>query len=178
MRGFIVHATLLMSLGFCLLVAPALADTLELSNGQTVQGKYLGGTDAKIDLFVAGRVQSYNITDVHRLTFGKPSEESSEHSPATPSALTLEPTPANADTPTFSPRASAATANSSAPAATSSPQAIQAGSTVVVRMIDSVDPSRNKAGDPFRASLEEAPVVNDTVVAPKGADVYGRLVNA
>jgi hypothetical protein len=178
MKTFFVHVSLLMTLAFCLAVAPALADTLELLNGQAVEGKYLGGTDAKIDILVAGHVQSYNITDVHTLTFGKPSGESNENNPATHPANTAGNGLESADTPTFSPPASADTANASAPAATRSPQTIEAGTTVVVRMIDSVDSSRNKAGDPFRASLEEALVVNDTVVAPKGADVYGHLVYA
>jgi hypothetical protein len=167
-----------MNLAFCWAVAPALADTLELANGQTVEGKYLGGTDAKIDFLVAGRVQGYNVTDVHTLTFGKSPAESTENNLATRPAVTPGDGPERADGPTFSTRASAGTANSSPVAATRSPQTVDVGTTVVVRMIDSVDSSRNKAGDPFRASLEEALVVNDTVVAPKGADVYGHLVYA
>ena len=178
MRSFFSYGSLLVILASCIAVAPALADTLELANGQAVEGKYLGGTDAKIDFLVAGRVQSYNLTDVHTLTFGKPLGESSENNPATHTAVTPGSGPANADTPTFSPRSSAALAGSSPIAATRSPQTVEAGTTVVVRMIDSVDSNRNKAGDPFRASLEEALVVNDTVVAPKGADVYGHLVYA
>jgi hypothetical protein len=178
MRRFISYGSLLVILASCFAVAPALADTLELLNGQTVDGKYLGGTDAKIDFLVAGRVQSYNVADVHTLTFGKPSGESSENNPATHTAMTPGDGPESTDTPTFSTRVSAGTANSSAPPATRTPQTIDAGSTVVVRMIDSVDSSRNKAGDTFRASLEEALVVNDTVVAPKGTDVFGHLVYA
>lgn len=42
-------------------------------------------------------------------------------------------------------------------------------------MIDSVDSSTNQIGDQFHASLESDLVVNGVVVAPKGADVYGKL---
>jgi hypothetical protein len=42
-------------------------------------------------------------------------------------------------------------------------------------MIDSVDSRTNKVGDTFQASLEEPLVAEGRVLAPKGADVYGRL---
>lgn len=45
-------------------------------------------------------------------------------------------------------------------------------------MIDSVDSDQNHVGDRFRASLEQDFVVDGVVVAPKGADVYGRLAEA
>jgi hypothetical protein len=45
-------------------------------------------------------------------------------------------------------------------------------------MIDSVDSSTNRIGDTFHASLENALVVGDTVLAPKGADAYGKLTQA
>src|SRR6266852_681242 len=43
---------------------------------------------------------------------------------------------------------------------------------------DIVDSSKNKVGDRFRASLEQDLMVGDTLVAPKGTDVYGRLAQA
>lgn len=45
-------------------------------------------------------------------------------------------------------------------------------------MIDGIDSSVNQVGDPFHASLENALVVGDRVLAPKGADTYGRLTQA
>jgi hypothetical protein len=45
-------------------------------------------------------------------------------------------------------------------------------------MIDGVDSSQNKIGDVFHASLESALVVGDRLVAPKGADAYGKLTQA
>jgi hypothetical protein len=49
---------------------------------------------------------------------------------------------------------------------------------LVVRMIDSVNSDVNKIGDRFNASLESDLAVNGTVIAPKGADVYGRLIQS
>jgi hypothetical protein len=45
-------------------------------------------------------------------------------------------------------------------------------------MIDGVDSSRNHVGDVFHASLETDLYVNNTLVAKKGTDIYGRLENA
>ena len=53
-----------------------------------------------------------------------------------------------------------------------------AGTHILVRMIDSVDSDKNNVGDRFRASLEQDFVVDGTLIAPKGADVYGRLAEA
>lgn len=62
--------------------------------------------------------------------------------------------------------------------ATTNAITIPAGTSLLVRMIDSIDSSKNKVGDSFHGSLESALVVGDTVVARKGADVYGKLTNA
>jgi hypothetical protein len=52
------------------------------------------------------------------------------------------------------------------------------GTRILVRTIDAVDSDRNQVGDKFQASLEQPVMVNDVVVIPKGADVYGRLTAA
>lgn len=56
--------------------------------------------------------------------------------------------------------------------------AIPAGQTLLVRMIDGVDSKRNNVGDIFHASLETDLLVGNTLVARRGTDVYGRLVEA
>jgi hypothetical protein len=55
---------------------------------------------------------------------------------------------------------------------------VPAGTSLLVRMIDTVDSSKNRIGDIFHASLEDPLVVGNTVLAPKGADVYGKLAQA
>lgn len=56
--------------------------------------------------------------------------------------------------------------------------AIPANSTITIRMIDSIDSSVNNPGEIFHASLDAPIVVGNEVVAPRGADVYVRLVSA
>jgi len=58
------------------------------------------------------------------------------------------------------------------------PVRIDAGTTVTIRMIDGIDSSVNQPGEIFHASLDAPLVVGNEVVAPKGTDVYVRLVSA
>jgi BON domain-containing protein len=58
------------------------------------------------------------------------------------------------------------------------PVQVDAGTTVTIRMIDGIDSSVNQPGEIFHASLDAPLVVGNEVVAPKGADVYVRLVSA
>ena len=55
---------------------------------------------------------------------------------------------------------------------------LPAGRAVSIRMIDSVDSSRNTAGQEFRASLAEPLRAHGRVVAPVGTDVLVRLSDA
>lgn len=55
---------------------------------------------------------------------------------------------------------------------------VPAGTRLLVRMIGSVNPTRDHVGKRFRASLESNLVVNGTVVARRGSNVYGRLAQA
>jgi hypothetical protein len=69
-------------------------------------------------------------------------------------------------------------ASSSPLAAPTSSVTIPAGTVVTVRMIDSIDSSRNHPGEEFHASLDSPVVVGDRVVFPKGSEATIRLVNA
>ncbi len=73
-----------------------------------------------------------------------------------------------------------ATAASAASAAAQSTKKIYvpAGTRILIRMIDSIDSTKQKTGDRFTASLETNLVVDNIVVAPRGATVYGRLTSA
>jgi len=63
--------------------------------------------------------------------------------------------------------------------ATPAPQSrkvtVPAGTRILVRMIDTIDSSKQKAGFRFRASLETNLDTDDRVVAPRGTIVYGLL---
>jgi hypothetical protein len=55
---------------------------------------------------------------------------------------------------------------------------VPAGTTILVRMLDTVDSSKNPPGSRFTATLETNLVVNGSVIVPQGNTVYGRLAQA
>ncbi len=74
-----------------------------------------------------------------------------------------------------------ATETASAPApAPPQPQSytIPAGTVVTVRLVDSIDSSRNRAGEEFAATLDSPIVVDNQVIVPRNSDARVRLVQA
>jgi hypothetical protein len=66
-------------------------------------------------------------------------------------------------------------------AASAAPQnrvTVPAGTRVLVRMVDSIDTTKQKVGYRFTASLETNLQVGNRVVAPRGTTVYGQLESA
>jgi hypothetical protein len=67
------------------------------------------------------------------------------------------------------------------PGSPASPQKminVPAGTTILIRMLDTVDSSKNPPGSRFTATLETNLVVGSTVVVPKGNTVYGQLTES
>src|SRR5580704_4566040 len=164
----------------------AVADTLELKNGRVLQGRYLGGTQAVLRFEIRGEVQTFNVTDAVAITFTGNSGTASTPAPAsqppttqppadTATAVSSQQPIVSQDVPPPADRPSSVAPQAQDPAAQYGEITIPAGQSFLVRMIDSVDSSRNHVGDVFHASLETDLYINNTLVARKGTDVYGRL---
>jgi hypothetical protein len=147
------------------LAGAAAADTLELKDGRVLQGKFLGGTQAILRFQVDGDVQTFSTNDIVALTFtrgsSQPHQMSAPPSPAAPAPAPAPPAPTTSQS------------NYDSNSVT-----LPAGQSLLVRMIDGVDSSKNHVGDIFHASLETDLNVNGQLVARKGTDVYGRLATA
>src|SRR5436309_3314671 len=115
------------------------ADTLELKDGRVLQGKYLGGTQAVLRFEVSGDVQTFPTNDIVALTFTRNSGSAPAPAAAPPAQTDPMPAPAPAQGPP--PNA----ANSYAGGDVNVP----AGQSILVRMIDGVDSSKNHVGDVF-----------------------------
>ena len=147
------------------LAGGAAADTLELKDGRVLQGKFLGGTQAVLRFEVNGDVQTFSTNDIVALTFTRGSSQQKQMTaPAGPAVPAPAPAPAAPSTSQNNYDSSSVT--------------LPAGQSLLVRMIDGVDSSKNHVGDIFHASLETDLNVNGQVVARKGTDVYGRLATA
>jgi hypothetical protein len=140
-------------------VAGVAADTLELRDGRVLQGRYLGGTQAVLRFELNGNIQTFGVNDVVAVTFTQGG-----------GSAVAAPAPAYAPSPAPLAQAQSIPASGSV--------TIPAGQSILVRMIDSIDSSKNHIGDIFHASLETDLTVNGALVARKGTDVYGRLAEA
>ena len=160
------HAIILLCV--CLAGALAVADTLELKNGSVIKGRYTGGTESQISFRVGSSIQQYDVADVLSLKF-----ESSAVSTSTNAPELLPRSPQSEPAPTSAPAYS-----TTAPPSSPNRITVPMGTRLVVRTIDAIDSSKNRVGDKFQASLEQPLYVDETLVAPRGADVYGRLEEA
>lgn len=164
----------------CLLASAVWADSLELKNGSLIKGAYMGGSENQISFRVGSSVQQYDVADVVAVKFDSPeaSRSGNEHGFANRDSGQRrdDDAPAQNDQPQFSQRQ---------PARGGQPHSnysnnvtVPTGTRLVVRTIEAIDSNRNHVGDKFSATLEQALYVNDTLVAAKGAEVYGRLDEA
>ena len=132
-----------MALACFSLSLPALADLVELKNGTTLNGSYVGGTKGTIQFDSGGGPQAIDTSTIVSLTFTAPAGAAAPAAPAAPAAA---PAPAAQNTTT-----------------------IPAGTTLMVRMMDSVS-SQNKAGAAFTTKLE-----TDVGGIKAGTIVHGRV---
>jgi hypothetical protein len=157
----------------CVLLVSAFAwsDTLELKNGSVIKGTYMGGSGTEISFRVGSSVQQYAIVDVASLKF-----DGHETTATAPSGFaTREPqVPRSTETYNHEEKLASSHAETSVPAASRS-LTVPAGTRLLVRTVDAVDSDTNHPGDKFLASLEEPLYVDGSLVAEKGASVYGRL---
>ena len=170
-----------------LFVSAAAADTLELRDGRVLHGRYLGGTQAVLRFEIRGEVQTFNVSEAVALTFTGSASSVSAPAPAPappprPSAPAPRPSEqapvTSQDAPPPAARPTSLAPQTEDPAAKYGEVTIPAGQSLLVRMIDGVDSSKNHVGDVFHASLETDLYANNMLVARKGTDIYGRLAEA
>jgi hypothetical protein len=157
------------AVGICM--SAAHADTLELKNGSVIKGTYIGGSETQLSFRVGSTVQHYAVADITSLKF-----DSDAGRAATGDGFASRPSPE----PNYPDDPAPAPVRSLAPAAAVAGDRISVptGTRLTIRTVDAIDSDRNKVGDKFAATLDQPLYVNDVLVVPKGADVYGRLEEA
>ncbi|HEY2391110.1 MAG TPA: hypothetical protein VGK22_08040 [Candidatus Angelobacter sp.] len=193
----------IVAIGFCMPTFSACADTLELRNGSVIKGTFIGGSEAQISFRVGSSLQRYPVADVVSVRFDSdsassgnygnsgnygqqpqsnyPPQPQQDYSPAppqnnSPSNYNPAPPPSNS-APGPPPNYSSAPPpdNSDNSAAVDSGVTLPTGTHLSIRTVDAIDSNRNHVGDQFTSTLDQALYVNDVLVAPRGAYVYGRL---
>jgi hypothetical protein len=153
-------------------VGIAAADTVTLKNGRVVNGNYLGGSPRQVRMDTGDRVETLEVADIVRIEFG-----SAEFAPAPPPP----PPPVRYDTPARPERTGILRPDPPAygndAASNRNPVELPVGTSIVIRMIDSVDSEVNRVGQTFQASLDEPVILNGVTVIQRGADVIVKLVD-
>ena len=165
MKRFILAV---LTIGVGTMSTGALADTLELKNGSVIKGTFIGGSEAQLSFRVGSTVQHYPVADIAVLKF-----DSEGSRPASDSGFAQPPQANYAPTPAPAPQAVTRPA-----VATGDRITVPTGTRLTVRTVDAIDSDKNHVGDKFAATLDQPLYVNELLVAPKGADVYGRLEEA
>ena len=159
----------------------AYADTITLKDGRSISGSYLGGDARQIRMAVGDRVQSFSVADVSRVDFNSVDgpQASAAAAPPAPPAPPAPAAPPAPSAPVREPLRSVTAPDSPAPPAAPAPGRIEfpAGTTVTVRLIDSVDSQKDTLGQTYRASLDEPLMINGETAVPRGADVVAKLVD-
>ncbi len=157
----------IMAVGLCMPALSAFADTLELKNGSVIKGTFIGGSEAQLSFRVGSTVQHYAVADIVSLKFEADSGRSANYE-------NFAPRPE----PNYPPAPPPVRSTASAPVAVGDRISVPTGTRLTIRTVDAIDSDRNRVGDKFAATLDQPLYVNDMLVVPKGADVYGRLEEA
>lgn len=119
------------------------ADTIELNNGKTLEGSFIGRDGDVIQVDVDGITMSLNAADVKNIHLG---------SAAAPTEKTTQ----------------AKTHNSAKPTGE-----IAAGTVMTIRLNDTLDTGKHSTGHKFSGVIEGALIDNGKTAVPAGSKVYG-----
>ncbi len=159
-------------IGFSIVFAATLsqADTLELLNGEIIDGKFMGGTQNSIRFSVDGSLRTVRVADVLAVTFSGDLEPV-ELEPAEPA---IRPEGRRRGRPPVIEPVEPVIAEPYVEPVILAP----AGTPLLVRIVDGIDSREHQAGYRFAASLESDLLHDGALVAPRGTQLYGLLVSA
>jgi hypothetical protein len=138
------------NLSLFILIAVALfsfssyADTLVLTNGLVLEGKYKGGDETAIKFEVSGKIQEVAISDVESLTFSQAAGQAAAATPTSPAGSITVP----------------------------------AGTSMMVKIDQAISTASHKKGAVITGILDADLVVDKQVAIPKGATLYGIVVES
>ena len=161
------------------LVITGYGDTLILKNGERISGYYEGGTPRLIRFSTSSGVQEYDLLSVSGIEFGGAAVSSRPTVEASP-ILERQNAPVEERTLDEPVRLQTREESGNRPAsdsASSTAFTVPSGSALLIRIVDSIDSETDTVGKVFMAQLDEPLLVEGIEVAPKGADVRGRIAS-
>lgn len=133
-----------------LMMSPVLADVIELNNGKKIEGNFIGREGDGIKFDADGITMTFNASDVKNISMGSAAQTSSE----TKTEAVTESTKA------------------------AKKSTVPAGITLVIRIAETLDPSKHAEGHKFTAKLESAIVIDGETIVPVDSNVYGVVLEA
>jgi hypothetical protein len=125
-------------------VASLNGDTLNLRNGKSLEGTFVGGTARQVEFLPeSGQTVTVPLTEVVSIRFSAP--------PQPPPAPAAPPPPAQS--------------------ASRPPVIIRSGTAIRVRTLDLIDVDSSQTGAQFAASIDDPIMSGGDVIVPRGADV-------
>lgn len=123
---------------FC---APLFADTLELADGDILEGDFIGSSNNIIMFDTGGEIQAFPESEVVGIYLSSGVDTRASQSER-------------------------------------STVVVPAGTRLVIRMTDAIDSRQHKAGHRFRGQMEAALVIDGVTAVPRGAFVYGQIIES
>jgi len=159
-----------------LLGTMAWADQIILKDGTVYSGKFVRGDAKTVDFRVLGRIESFRIADVAQIIFKEPELDTAVTTKVAPPPSA----PAQPEPPAPEPEQRAQISKQSAPPPSNAASAVTlpVGTPITIRTSTNIDTDRNRVGDVFDATLDEALVSGDRTIAPRGTTVKGRIAYA
>ncbi len=171
---------------FMALAVTGYSDTLLLKNGERISGYYEGGTSRVIHFRTDAGVEEYDLLSIAGIEFGgdivqsRPTVNTRPVLDRRETVRDVAREAVDVETPSEPPvrlqsreelgnRPEADTAANTA-------WTIPTGSSLLVRMIDSIDSETDTVGQTFTARLAEPLMVERIEVVPQGSDIRGRIV--
>ncbi len=177
----------LAALAIVILSVAALADQIILKDGAIYSGKFIRGDERTVDFRILGKVENFKIDNIEQIMFKGPelqipSYPRTSQAPVAPAAPVSPVAPVEPFEP-VEPVESVQPFNpppvfeqpSPSDDRTVSAMIFPKGTPVVIRTITAIDTDRNRVGDVFEATLEDAMVWGNQTVFPRGTTVKGRI---
>lgn len=156
-------------LGFLILTLSSVvsADTVVLKDGRVFQGMFKGGTETTISFETEDGIEELSIGNITSLTFS-PREKQPAETTATGAGEAAKVAGGVV-------AVESATDAGDAPAG---PVTVPAGTNIMIKLDKAVSTASHSEGSAVTAVLEVPIKVGDVIAVPKGAQIYGKVVES
>jgi hypothetical protein len=165
-------------------------DQLILKDGTSYSGEFVRGDSNVIEFRILSNIERFNVDSISQINFKRSEYKAASAGRSTiPSSSSAKTMPSqglagvqgeNKAEPQLTDRSVHPESQKTVKKYNSVPETVtlSPGTTIVIRTTTTIDTDRNRAGDSFDAILDEALMLDEQMVAPRGSAVKGRIAYA